>query len=425
MYKLDPSVRALQERNRKTMYRWATFLLLVTFLLIQSHSLQAQTLFQHTGQAPPLPPVKPTPSHFATATCSTTPDQQLDTACFTAQSTSALAELVQTADLIVRGRVRAVHSFWRADQRIIESDVTLDIAYQLLGAPLHTLTIRTPGGYLAAQGIGMVSLHAATFTVGEEVLLFAYQQAGAWRLVGGATSKFLVQENMVINEDLALRHSMAGVLPTIVELIRKRGLQAQLPTPWRHLATAPAAPSAQPMITQPDNRKWATPHAGTAFYLNLNTAQIDNKAGNRKAFRQAILAAATSWSQVAGADFTLAYAGETNATTTGYNGVNEVLFMHKGAQERAGAAQVWYTADQTIIEADIWINDDYTWNATGSPEANEVDLQSALLHEFGHWLILGHSPDTDAVMFARLTAGTLKRELQPQDQRGISAIYPQ
>ena len=137
------------------------------------------------------------------------------------------------------------------------------------------------------------------------------------------------------------------------------------------------------------------------------------------------MAAAASWSQVANVDFVLTYAGATNATQTGYNGVNEVLFMHKGQQERAAAAQVWFTADGTIIEADIWINDDYTWNATGNPAADEVDLQSALLHEFGHWLILGHCADSHAVMFAKLKAGTLKRELQPSDMLGIRAIYPQ
>ena len=98
--------------------------------------------------------------------------------------------------------------------------------------------------------------------------------------------------------------------------------------------------------------------------------------------------------------------------------------MHKGTQERAAAAQVWYTADQTIIEADIWINEDYAWDATGTPDADEVDLQSALLHEFGHWLILGHSTDASAVMFSRLSTGALKRALQPPDERGIRAIYP-
>jgi Ca2+-binding RTX toxin-like protein len=335
-----------------------------------------------------------------------------------------LRALVQTSDLIIRGRVQTIHAFWRTDQRIIESNVTIAVAYTLLGDSSPQVTIRTVGGYLAAKEIGMVSPHAATFAVGEEVLLFAVQQEAGWRTVGGATGKFLVKGNQIINQDLALAHSLEGLLPTVVELVKRRGLQTQLPTAWRHLTAWPVTQQAQTLTAQSDKRRWATPHASAAFYLNLNTAQMGDADGDHNAFRQAIVAAANRWGAVADADFTLAYAGETNATATGYNGVNEVLFMRKGSQERAAAAQVWYTADQTIVEADIWINEDYAWNATGAPDADEVDLQSALLHEFGHWLILGHSADGDAVMFARLTAGTLKRDLQPPDERGIRAIYP-
>lgn len=358
----------------------------------------------------------PTQPTFSTARCVAP--------CFTTQTLEPLRALVQKSDLIIRGRVQTIHAFWRTDQRIIESNVTIAVAYTLLGDSSPQVTIRTVGGYLAAEEIGMVSPHAATFAVGEEVLLFAVQQEAGWRTVGGATGKFLVKGNQIINQDLALAHSLEGLLPTVVELVKRRGLQTQLPTAWRHLTAWPVTQQAQTLTAQTDKRRWATPHASAAFYLNLNTAQMGDADGDHNAFRQAIVAAANRWGAVADADFTLAYAGETNATATGYNGVNEVLFMHKGSQERAAAAQVWYTADQTIVEADIWINEDYAWNATGNPDANEVDLQSALLHEFGHWLILGHSADGDAVMFARLTAGTLKRDLQPPDERGIRAIYP-
>lgn len=411
------------------MYRWASCLLLVGLLLNQSHSLLANPLASPPGQPPSLQLVQHTPNWVADHRCPTAQgaalyNQVVTGDCLTKEGIAPLAGLVDAAELIVRGRVQAIHSFWRADQRIIESDVTIAVAYKLLGSPQQTVTIRTPGGYLAVEGIGMVSPHAATFAVDEEVIAFAYQHAGVWRTVGGATGKFLVVGDKVINADLALLQPFAGLAPTIVGLIQRRGLQSQLPSPWRHLTAVSASGTSQPVTAQRDHRKWAAPHAGAAFYLNLNTKQMGDENGDRNAFRQAILAAAASWSAVPGADFTLAYGGESNATTTGYNGVNEVLFMHKGAQERAAAAQVWYTADQTIVEADIWINEDYGWNATGTPDADEVDLQSALLHEFGHWLILGHSADDHTVMFSRLTTGTLKRELQPPDEQGIRVIYP-
>ena len=391
------------------MPRWILFCLVLLLFLNESRPMVVRASVSRVDGAPTQPT-------FSTARCVAP--------CFTTQTLEPLRALVQKSDLIIRGRVQTIHAFWRTDQRIIESNVTIAVAYTLLGDSSPQVTIRTVGGYLAAEEIGMVSPHAATFAVGEEVLLFAVQQEAGWRTVGGATGKFLVKGNQIINQDLALAHSLEGLLPTVVELVKRRGLQTQLPTAWRHLTAWPVTQQAQTLTAQTDKRRWATPHASAAFYLNLNTAQMGDADGDHNAFRQAIVAAANRWGAVADADFTLAYAGETNATATGYNGVNEVLFMHKGSQERAAAAQVWYTADQTIVEADIWINEDYAWNATGNPDANEVDLQSALLHEFGHWLILGHSADGDAVMFARLTAGTLKRDLQPPDERGIRAIYP-
>jgi Ca2+-binding RTX toxin-like protein len=391
------------------MPRWILFCLVLLLFLNESRPTVVRASVSRVDGAPTQPT-------FSTARCVAP--------CFTTQTLEPLRALVQTSDLIIRGRVQTIHAFWRTDQRIIESNVTIAVAYTLLGDSSPQVTIRTVGGYLAAKEIGMVSPHAATFAVGEEVLLFAVQQEAGWRTVGGATGKFLVKGNQIINQDLALAHSLEGLLPTVVELVKRRGLQTQLPTAWRHLTAWPVTQQAQTLTAQSDKRRWATPHASAAFYLNLNTAQMGDADGDHNAFRQAIVAAANRWGAVADADFTLAYAGETNATATGYNGVNEVLFMRKGSQERAAAAQVWYTADQTIVEADIWINEDYAWNATGAPDADEVDLQSALLHEFGHWLILGHSADGDAVMFARLTAGTLKRDLQPPDERGIRAIYP-
>lgn len=127
---------------------------------------------------------------------------------------------------------------------------------------------------------------------------------------------------------------------------------------------------------------------------------------------------------VSEADFTLQYAGSTDSVQTGYNHVNEVVFVKKGRQECAALAQIWYTRSGVIVEADIWINDDYIWDATGFPDTNELDLQSALLHEFGHWLALGHYNQPAAAMFPKTSMGVLKRILHASDVAGISAVYP-
>jgi hypothetical protein len=337
---------------------------------------------------------------------------------------ATLHGLVEQAELIVRGRVTRVENGWQADQRLIESTVTIATAYTLLGNAGPTVTVHTPGGYLATEGIGMVSMHAAAFVAGEEVLLFLHHAAQRWQMVNGAAGKFLVQGNYIVNRDAAVVEAVDGLLATVATLSANRDTTPGIAQLWRH-----AAPNSQPLPmratqTQAGVPKWATPHATATFYLNVNSRQMNSQSTDSSDLHKAIIAAASQWNMVATADFALRYGGPTAATTTGYDGVNAILFMRKGAKERAAAAEVWYTADRTIIEADIWINDDYQWDTSGEPAANAVDLQSALLHEFGHWLILGHIAQTEAIMFPRLAAGTVKRELHAEDIAGISAIYP-
>lgn len=376
------------------------------------------------------------------------------------QLTATLVEeLVGKADLIVRGQVVGSQSIWRAGERQIETLTTVAVGYTIAGENAATIQVRTPGGFLPEMGLGMVSYHTATFSLGEEVLLFLHQESvpqelrarqqwGAtesqspsipWQLVNGASGKFIVDKEHTINQDGMVVTSFAGLLPEIAQaksrdnrndsgfvqrVLRDVYTQDAHAVKGQELDLADVAQSRQ--MTAQHTRRWATPHAGVIFTINLNTAQLDEKSAGKRSteFRDAIIAAAQQWSDVPSADFVLRYGGTTAATVTGYNGSSEILFMHKGTKERAAAAEVWYRADGTIVEADIWINDDYRWNADGHPAPHEVDLESALVHEFGHWLILGHLAEPRSIMYPRLSAGSIKRQLQPEDMAGIAAIYP-
>lgn len=382
---------------------WAVILLFLPWLVGQSRPAVAVL------RSAPLRSAKPL---LFTASAASPLDLSLPT----------LAELTQAATLIVRGRVSAVRSFWSADHTLIESAATITVVYSLSDNTAGTLVVHTVGGYLADEGLGLISPHEAAFVPGEEVLLFLTPAADGWQTVAGAAGKFRIYAEVAFNEDLRLSQPLAELVPAVAKLGNGLVRAAQTPVAWPQADLSQSAP---PVSGAAVARKWATPHARVDFYININTDQAGGENGDLIDFRNALIAAAASWSAVVDTDFTLAYAGATNARQTGFNGVNEVIFMPKGNQERAAAAQAWYTADQTIVEADIWINDSYAWDATGTPAPNEVDLQSALLHEFGHWLILGHSSEVEAVMFARLTAGDLKRTLQPPDITGIRAIYPQ
>ena len=400
---------------------------LIPFIaLIHSHPVIATTQFRSASLGRQFPPSPLTVPSDAVSLPGDKEGQQ------PAHATTALATLVQQSTLIVRGEVSTIQSFWDRDHRLLESAVTVRVAYPLLGKVGDTVTLHTPGGYLAEEGLGMVSLHAATFTTGEDVLLFLRQQGTQWQMVDGAAGKFHVQGQALVNTDWALAAPLVDLLATITTLSTTRNERTPLAALWvrdnptvQWSALPTTAASQRP-------RRWPMPHAAATYYVNINSNQATNTGTGDKtgqgptagALRDAIIAAADQWSHVNSADFALRYGGATQATTTGYNGVNEILFMAKGRNARAAAAEVWYTADLTIVEADIWINDDFRWDTSGAPPSDKVDLQSAVLHEFGHWLILGHCTETQSIMYPQLTSGHVKRTLHSEDIAGISAIYP-
>ena len=70
-------------------------------------------------------------------------------------------------------------------------------------------------------------------------------------------------------------------------------------------------------------------------------------------------------------------------------------------------------------------NANFDWYTGVDPEligANQIDLQTVWLHEFGHGLGLGHSTTTDSVMEAVYDGP--RRVLHSDDIAGITSLYP-
>ncbi len=147
--------------------------------------------------------------------------------------------------------------------------------------------------------------------------------------------------------------------------------------------------------------------------------------------------AAEEWNLVASSSFVFSYADSTSQCPSlvdecpgdqGFNGRNEVGWADLGGYQNGGITLgvTWFNfrtrggpfaAPQ---EADMALssNSDVIWDTPGGFETHTVAA-----HELGHMAGLGHSSDTDALMYAWYQDAGLEL-LGADDIAGISALYP-
>ncbi|MCG7850285.1 MAG: PKD domain-containing protein, partial [ANME-2 cluster archaeon] len=154
------------------------------------------------------------------------------------------------------------------------------------------------------------------------------------------------------------------------------------------------------------------------YYVNPNTADTTGELG-------AIQAAVDTWNN-AGANFQFVYGGTTSITSLAYDGENSVIWRNMGDIGVLAYAWTYFSVSnpEVILENEIEFNDYYAWDTSGSPSS--FDVQTIGTHEFGHWLLLLDlygSIDSPKMMYGFGSAGTLKRDLHPDDIDGIIYIY--
>jgi len=119
----------------------------------------------------------------------------------------------------------------------------------------------------------------------------------------------------------------------------------------------------------------------------------------------------SAWNN-AGADFYFYWIGGTD---------NKLYYKSLGEGSTLAIAHRTYVGDY-MIKCTTDFNNDQNWSTTG--EAGKFDVQSVATHEFGHWLSLGHSSNTEATMYPTVATGeTKKRTLHSDDIAGIIHIY--
>lgn len=103
-------------------------------------------------------------------------------------------ELGRSAELVVRGRVDDVRSFWNADRTRILTEVTVSVVSQHKGAPVGTVRVLQMGGVV--DGVRMTVAGALSWTANEDVLLFLEPSLDRrYRVAGFNQGKYRIQRD--------------------------------------------------------------------------------------------------------------------------------------------------------------------------------------------------------------------------------------
>ena len=316
----------------------------------------------------------------------------------------SLDDLTTEADSVVLGTVESASSAWDENGANIYTIVTVIVEESLTpGLQAGRITVKVPGGKVA--GITQIVSDTPNFKPGENIVLFLNElpvditqsrdiRPGQYVVTGNYQGK------------LEVRNNRAAGIP-INDL--KKAIHSAVEGDNEEM-------SLHNLSDDPDHAShdqfdylgyhWHGEFPDVDYLINASGDRISQ-----------VRAAAETWSN-AGANFSFAYTG-THSRNGGpsYNGYNEIMWYNMGSNYVLAQAAIWYFSDQ-ILETDMTFNSYYSWSTTGS---GGHDVQTVALHEFGHWLGLGHSAVYESIMYYRIKG--VQRYLHDVDIDGIQYIY--
>ena len=348
------------------------------------------------------------------------------------------------------------------------TDYVVEVERVLKGdLPGSTVVVRVPGG-VGPDGLGLRILGAPQFAPGEQALLFLNPAGdGTWRILHlmlGAFHRRTVAGQSLAMRDLSEAHELTpgGVEPGREDVARDfdrfagwladradgavrardyvvtgrvghgtngTGGMGQAVQPYSYITGDDDKPVRWFSFDQGGSESWRVHSAGQSG-LGLDATIA--------AFRAAMQA----WNGDAGSNVRYTYAGTTEATagTSRSDGLNVILFDDPGGQQVEGifacrgggviaiggprfrrSTVVWEGQEvHEALEGDIITNDGTDCLFQNRPSAAE----EVFAHELGHTLGLGHSDDTDALMYAFAHNDGRGPRLTADDRAAIASLYP-
>jgi hypothetical protein len=150
------------------------------------------------------------------------------------------------------------------------------------------------------------------------------------------------------------------------------------------------------------------------------------------AYFDSIQRAVAVWNDATGREI-IKIGGWTNVgPSAAPDGTNLLHFQKKwdGPSNEQARTTIYWSGDR-IYEADVKINErDFGFSGSSTGEAGKLDMESLMIHEFGHVLGLKHMTSSGSVMQPTLSGATatnlsagLRRLLTEEDKKSITCEY--
>lgn len=157
------------------------------------------------------------------------------------------------------------------------------------------------------------------------------------------------------------------------------------------------------------NVTWV-PYVYQGIYWHQGYAQYYPHSTIQSSWIPSLDAAANTWSNITNFYFSK------NSSSSNY-----LYYEALGSSGPIATTFWWPPYGDSMSAACITFNADDPFST--SEASGCFDVQTVAVHEFGHWLSLGHSSDSQAVMYPYINRSLVKRNLYWDDTMGIVYIY--